>query len=138
MLRVVIDTNVLVAALLSRRGASYEIMDKLGPDAPFRACVSVPLVLEYEAALKRKLGRDDARIEPMVDYLCEVGERRDIYFLWRPFLRDPGDEMVLEVAVGARADAIVTHNVKDFNGVEKQFGIRILTPGALLTETEDL
>jgi putative PIN family toxin of toxin-antitoxin system len=137
MLRVVIDTNVLVAALLSRTGASYEVMDKLGPEAPFRACVSVPLVLEYEAALRRRLGRDDPRIEPMLDYMCEVGDRRDIYLLWRPFLRDPGDEMVLEVAVGARADAIVTHNVKDFNEVEKQFGIRVLTPGALLLATED-
>jgi putative PIN family toxin of toxin-antitoxin system len=137
MIRVALDTNVIVAAMLSRTGASYEVLERLGPGSPFQASVSVPLVLEYEAALTRRLGRDDDKIEPVLDYLCEVAEQRDIYFLWRPFLRDPGDEMVLEVAVGARADAIVTHNVKDFHGVEELFGIRILTPGRLLLESED-
>jgi predicted nucleic acid-binding protein len=72
----------------------------------------------------------------MVDFLCEVGEKREIYFLWRPFLRDPKDEMVLEVGVEAQADAIVTHNVRDFKGVEERFGIRIVTPGAFLLELE--
>lgn len=74
--------------------------------------------------------------ERLVDFLCEVGEKREIYFLWRPFLRDPKDEMVLEIAVEARAKAIVTHNVRDFKGVEERFGIRILRPGAFLLELE--
>jgi predicted nucleic acid-binding protein len=71
-----------------------------------------------------------------VDVLCEAGEKREIYFLWRPLLRDPKDEMVLEVAVEAQADTIVTHNVRDFKGVEERSGIRIATPGAFLLELE--
>ena len=90
MIRVVLDTNVVVAALISKRGASFAVLRQLGPGAGFEPVVSVPLVLEYEMALRRKLGEDDARIEPVLDYLCAVGDRREIYFLWRPFLRDPG------------------------------------------------
>ena len=95
-----------------------------------------PLVFEYEMALKSRteLSHEDA--EGIVDYLCHVADRRRIYFLWRPFLRDPGDEMVLEVAVEAEADDIVTHNLRDFSGVEDQFGIRVITPGAFLTQLE--
>lgn len=136
MLRAVVDTNVLVAAFISRDGASFELLRRVGAEAGVTPCVSVPLVLEYEAVLRRKFGVEDARIEPVLDYLCQVGERREIYFLWRPFLRDPGDEMVLEVAVGAGASVIVTHNVRDFEGVEEGFGIRIATPGAVLLELE--
>ena len=80
---------------------------------------------------------NDTRIEPVLDYLCLGGERREIYFLWRPFLRDPGDEMVLEVAVGARVATIVTHNVRDFAGVQERFGIRVATPGEVLRELEE-
>jgi predicted nucleic acid-binding protein len=62
---------------------------------------------------------------------------REIYFLWRPFLRDPTDEMVLELGVEARAAAIVTHNIRDFWGVEERFGIRVVTPGAFLLELRE-
>ena len=134
MIRVVLDTNVLVAALKSRNGASFQLLRMLGPGAPFEPSLSVPLVLEYEMALRRMLGAEDARIEPVLDYLCRVAELREIYFLWRLFLRDPGDEMVLEVAVGAQASRIVTHNVRDFEGVEEKFGIGVVTPGEFLTE----
>jgi putative PIN family toxin of toxin-antitoxin system len=137
MVRVVLDTNVLVAALKSRNGASFQLLRLVGPDAPFQPSLSVPLVLEYEMALRRALGAEDERIEPVLDYLCQVADLREIYFLWRPFLRDPGDEMVLEVAVGARASRIVTHNVRDFEGVEAKFGIRIVTPGEFLTEVRE-
>ena len=134
MIRVVLDTNVLVAALKSRNGASFQLLRMVGPGAPFRPSLSVPLVLEYEMALRRAVGAEDARIEPVLDYLCQVADLREIYFLWRPFLRDPGDEMVLEVAVGAQPSRIVTHNVRDFEGVEEKFGIRVVTPGEFLTE----
>lgn len=120
----------------SKEGASYRLLLELGGDSRFRISVSVPLAMEYEMALKRVPGLRPADVETMVDFLCEVGEKREIYFLWRPLLRDPKDEMVLEVAVEAQADAIVTHNVRDFKGVEKRFGIRILTPGAFLLELE--
>lgn len=136
MIRAVLDTNVLVAAFLSRDGASFQLLRRVGLARGIQPSVSVPLVLEYEAVLKRKFGVEDDRIEPVLDYLCKVGDRREIYFLWRPFLRDPGDEMVLEVAVSAGSEVIVTHNVRDFEGVEGQFGIRVATPGAVLLELE--
>ena len=104
----------------------------VGPDAPFQPAVSVPLVLEYEMGLKRRTALSDEDAEVIVDYLCKVADRRRIHFLWRPFLKDPADEMVLEVAVEAEAEVIVTHNVRDFEGVEDRFGIGVLTPGALL------
>ena len=134
MVRVVFDTNVIVAALKSRNGASFQILRMLGPEAPFQPSLSVPLVLEYETALRRMLGAEDERIDPVLDYLCQVADLREIFFLWRPFLRDPGDEMVLEVAVGAQASRIVTHNVRDFERVEARFGIRVVTPGEFLME----
>jgi putative PIN family toxin of toxin-antitoxin system len=137
MLRVVLDTNVLVAAFMSRDGASFELLRRVGLESGLKPCLSVPLVLEYEAALKQRVGVDDTRIEPVLDYLCLVGERREIYFLWRPFLRDPGDEMVLEVAVGAGVSMIVTHNIRDFAGVQERFGIRVATPGEVLIELEE-
>lgn len=136
MRRVVLDTNVVVSGMRSREGASYRLLVELGADPRFRISISVPLAMEYEMALKRVRGLRLMDAERMVDSLCEVGEKREIYFLWRPFLRDPKDEMVLEVAVEAQADAIVTHNVRDFKGVEERFGIRIVTPGAFLLELE--
>ena len=78
----------------------------------------------------RILSEEEA--EAVVDYLCRVADRREIYFLWRPFLWDPSDEMVFEVAVGAEAQCIVKRNVRDFAGVEKQFGVRVVRPGAFL------
>ncbi|MEX2473346.1 MAG: PIN domain-containing protein, partial [Gemmatimonadota bacterium] len=98
--------------------------------------VSVPLVLEYEMALKRSTGLSEEEAEVVVDYLCKVADRRRIHFLWRPFLRDPADEMVLEVAVESAAAVVVTHNIRDFAGVEDRFGIRVLRPGAFLKSLE--
>ena len=83
-------------------------------------------------ALKRRTHLNEKDAESIVDYLCQVGDRRRIHFLWRPFLKDPADEMVLEVAVEAEAEIIVTHNVRDFDGVEERFGVRVLSPGAFL------
>jgi len=137
MVRVVLDTNVIVAALKSRNGASFQVLRMLGLEAPFQVSLSVPLVLEYETALRRMLGAEDERIDQILDYLCQVADLREIFFLWRPFLRDPGDEMVLEVAVGAQAPRIVTHNVRDFEGVQERFGIRVVTPGEFLMEVRE-
>ncbi len=116
----------------SRRGASFALLERIGPEARFKLCLSVPLVLEYEAALRLRLGAKDPRIDPVLDYICQVGDATEIFFLWRPFLRDPGDEMVLEVAVGGGAEVIVTHNIRDFASVEERFGIRVLQPREFL------
>jgi putative PIN family toxin of toxin-antitoxin system len=133
--RVVLDTNVLVSALRSRRGASFEILSRLGR-RDFEVAVSVSLVLEYESALFRHTRAspfDEDDIRNFIDYICAVAIRQKIFFLWRPFLRDAGDDLILEVAVAAGCDAIVTHNVRDFVHAEK-LGVQVLTPGAFLRE----
>ena len=131
--QIVLDTSVLIAGLRSRRGASFRLLSLIGGTA-FELSVSVPLVLEYEAAAKaqaRELGLSQADIDDVLDYLCAVAHRRAIFYLWRPMLRDPQDDMVLEVAVEAGCEYLVTHNVRDFAGAE-QFGIQVIRPGAFL------
>jgi len=93
------------------------------------------LVFEHEDALKR-LESDvitEQDIGDFVDFLCEIGHHQEIFFLWRPFLPDSYDDHVLEVAVAAGCDTIVTYNKRDFRGIE-YFGIRILDPRELLSE----
>ena len=131
---VVLDTNVLVAGLRSRNGASFQLLSRIGPNSGFEFHLSVPIVLGYEAVLKRPgsvSGLGEEEIEAVLDYLCVAGHHRDIYFLWRPQLRDPKDDMVLELAVEASCDFIVTHKIKDFKGAER-FGIQATTPGEFL------
>lgn len=131
--QIVLDTSVLIAGLRSRRGASFRLLSLIGGTA-FELSVSVPLVLEYEAAAKaqaRELGLSQADIDDVLDYVCAVAHRRAIFYLWRPMLRDPQDDMVLEVAVEAGCEYLVTHNVRDFAGAE-QFGIQVIRPGAFL------
>ena len=107
MSRVVFDTSVLVAALRSRRGASFELISRLGAET-FEVAISVPLVFEYESALLRHLPAsplDEKGVRDFIDYICEVAIRQEVFFLWRPFLRDPGDDLVLELAVAAGCEA---------------------------------
>lgn len=132
--RIVLDTNVLVSAIRSRRGASFRLLSDVGR-GHFEVVISVPLVVEYEAALfehKPATILDDD-VETVLDYLCAAALQQEIFYLWRPVLRDPKDDMVLEVAVAGRCEAIVTYNVRDFAGVE-QFGLRAVTPLTLLQE----
>ena len=136
---IVIDTNVLIAALRSRRGASFKVISLMDRGL-FQLSVSVPLVLEYESAVKRiskSLGITYSDIDDILDYICHIASHRIIYYLWRPFLRDPGDDMVLEVAVESESDFIVTHNIRDFIGIE-QFGIKAITPKQLLNKIGEL
>jgi putative PIN family toxin of toxin-antitoxin system len=136
--RVVLDTSVLVAALRSRRGASFRLLELLRKGR-FQIAVSVPLVLEYEAVLVRhaaELGLSGEEAVGVVDYLCRVARRQKIHFLWRPALRDPRDEFVLELAVAAACEAIVTHNVRDFGGA-RPFGVQVLTPSEFLAWVEE-
>ena len=133
--RVVIDTNVLVAALRSRRGASFRLFELID-SGKFHTCISVPLVLEYEAAAKDLIGRVSLRerdVDTVIDYVCKVASHHQIYYLWRPFLKDAKDDMVLELAVTAACDAIVTYNVRHFEGAEK-FGLKIMTAKELLQQ----
>ncbi len=132
--QIVIDTNVFLAALRSNRGASFLLLMLIGQSDRFEISLSVPLVLEYEDVAKRpglvpNLSEQD--VDDVLDYLCSVGHRHTIFFLWRPFLKDPKDDMVLELAVEAQCDYIITFNQKDFVGSE-QFGIITLTPQEFL------
>jgi len=100
----------------------------------FQACLSVPLVLEYEDAAKRVLPETrltETDLDDILNYLCRVSDRRAIHYLWRPYLRDPGDDMVLELAVAAGCDFIITYIKKDFAGIEV-FGVQVLSPQEFL------
>jgi putative PIN family toxin of toxin-antitoxin system len=133
--RVVIDTNVFVSALLSRRGASYGLLTFLDKGV-FQFSLSVPLVVEYEDAAKRVLPQTiltEEDLDSILDYICQIGDKHQIYYLWRPFLRDPRDDMILELAVAAECDTIITFNIKDFAGVEA-FGLEVLTPTNFLRQ----
>ena len=134
-MKIVIDTNVLFAALKSRRGASYKLVSLL-PSEVFSIAISVPLIIEYEDVLKRgKLPAyiTEKDIGDFIDFFCHIGDQQDIFFLWRPFLSDPSDDLVLEIAVAGGCDAIITYNKRHFKNVEK-FGLRIIDPKEFLTE----
>ena len=127
-LQIVLDTNIVYSALRSKRGPSYRLLSLLDSNA-FEINLSVPLVIEYEGVLKRKqntLTFSENRIEQFLNYLCKVGNLHEVFFLWRPILRDPEDDMILELAVRAHCQYIVTYNKQDFIGVEK-FGIQLVT-----------
>ena len=131
--QVVLDTNVIYAGLRSRRGASFKLLSLLG-SGRFKIHLSVPLVLEYEEVLRKKrrdLGLTAADVNDVLDYLCQVAGLHEIHYLWRPRLKDPDDEMLLELAVVAGCEYIVTYNKEDFPGVE-QFSIQLATAKELL------
>ena len=139
MRRIVIDTNVLVAALRSKRGASSLLMRLVGT-GKFETHVSVPIVFEYEEVAKRtalEVGMPIEAVDAVIDYLCKASVHREIHFLWRPYLRDMDDDFILELAVESQCDAIVTYNKRDFEGVDR-FGLRAITPKEFLEEIGEL
>lgn len=130
---IILDTNVLVAALRSRDGASFKLLSMLDTDL-FDISVTVPLVFEYEDVLKREqLGISGQAAEDVLDYVCAIAGKHNVYFMWRPYLRDAKDDMVLEAAVAAEATHIVTFNTKDFQGVGR-FGVQALWPADFLLQ----
>ncbi|MCY3970882.1 MAG: putative toxin-antitoxin system toxin component, PIN family [Acidobacteria bacterium] len=131
-MRLVLDTNVIVAALRSPIGASAALVDH-ALNATFVLVLSVPLALEYEAvcldpAQRIVSGLSETEVEAVVSALCAVAAPVAARFLWRPQLRDPGDEMVLETAINGEADALVTFNRRDFGPAPERFGIALLSP----------
>ena len=136
MTRAVLDTSVLVAAARSRNGASHALISRL-PAPEFQPVVSVPLFLEYRTVLLRPenlLTRTPAQAEGFLDFLLATSHLQEIFFLWRPSLPDPDDDLILELAVAASCRYIVTHNIRDFRGTEK-WGIAAVTPAAFLKLT---
>ncbi len=131
--KIVIDTNVFISALRSKKGASFRLLSMVGTEK-FDIALSVPLVLEYESVAKRELmvsGLDSSDIDDILDYLCLAGDKRHIFYLWRPLLSDPKDDMVLELAVESESNWVVTFNKRDFKGCET-FGIKLATPKEFL------
>jgi len=132
-LAIILDTNILFAGLYSSSGASFQIL-RLIDEGRIQPVISTSLLFEYEDVLKRKqekLGISSEQIDIILDNLCTLGEFQKIYYLWRPCLKDPKDDHVLELAVASKAKIIVTHNIKHFQGVQR-FGIQTILPGKLL------
>lgn len=133
-INVTIDTNVLIGALKSNKGASHKLLMSLAEGA-FVSNVSVPLFIEYESVAKRAgliVGLSEKDIDDILDYLLSQSNIQKIFYLWRPFLKDPKDDLVLEIAVKAQCDYIITFNKRDFVGCEK-FGIEVVTPYEFMT-----
>jgi putative PIN family toxin of toxin-antitoxin system len=130
--RIVADTDVIVAAMRSPSGASSAILRAARQDR-VTLLVSVPLAMEYEATCSEPehqlaAGLSEQEVGIFLDAVLAMAEPVKTHFLWRPQLRDPGDEMVLETAVNGRTDALVTFNVRDFGSVPERFGIEVLIP----------
>lgn len=132
MIGIVIDTNVVFSALRSQAGASYKLVSMIGTEK-FLTFLSVPLLFEYEAVLKRSfLSIPTGEVDDFLDYICAVSKHVRIHYLWRPHLKDPNDELVLELAVAAKVDFVVTYNQRDFKGIER-FDIKAITPKEFLS-----
>ena len=132
--RIVLDTNVLVSALRSRQGVSFQLLSWVG-QSRFSLQVSAPLVAEYEAVLKRgQLVLTDQQVDDVIDFVCANSEHHKIFYLWRPVLKDPDDDFLLELAVKSQA-SIVTWNVKDFKKAVS-FGVTVTDPRSFVQQLE--
>jgi len=132
----VLDTDVIVAAIRSARGASRALLEAMHAGR-LVGLISVPLLLEYEAVLSRPehmrgRGLSFAEVEAILDGLAGMMEHVALHYLWRPLLRDGDDDMVLETAINGRATAIVTFNLRDYGTWPDSFGIEVLRPGDCL------
>ena len=131
--RIIMDTNVLFAGLYSSTGASFQIL-RLIDNRKIIPVISTTLLFEYEDVLKREqseLKLSHKQVDIILDNICSLSTFQQIYFLWRPYLKDQKDDHILEVAVASKTKIIVTHNLKYFKGTEK-FGIKAIPPGKFL------
>ena len=137
-MKVAFDTDVIVAALRSRSGASNALLHALSA-GQVEAVASVPMMLEYEAILMRPeqrqaTGMSVQDVNIFLDTLALLIIPVMPYFLWRPQLRDPDDEMVLDAAINGGAKAVITFNVQDFLPASTQFNVQVLTPAEVLRQ----
>lgn len=140
MLRIVLDTSVVVAALRTRLGAGNAVL-RLVAQKRVIALATPPLFLEYEDVLKRPEhqlihGLAPEAVDEFLAELAALIEPVEVHFQWRPQSRDPNDEMVLEAAINGQADALVTYNLKDFAEAGERFRISVLRPGDLLKKVK--
>ena len=127
-----LDTDAVVAAMRSPAGASAAIL-RAAREEKVTLLVGVPLAIEYESVCRKPehrlaAGLSDRQVDIFLDAVLAMCEPVETHFLWRPQLRDPNDEMVLEAAVNGQADALVTFNRRDFGTVPERFGVAVLLP----------
>ena len=140
MMRVLIDTNVLVAGLTSSRGASHMLLQAVAA-GKLQIAASPAVWLEYESVLKRDSiralhGFSETQVDSFLSALAVWVHPIGLHYIWRPQLRDPGDEMVLEAAVNGQVNALVTHNMRDFAIAAPRFSLQVLTPAQLILTME--
>ncbi|MBL6617364.1 MAG: putative toxin-antitoxin system toxin component, PIN family [Reyranella sp.] len=141
-MRLVFDTDVMVAAIRSDAGASRRVLQAfLERQRGLTLLASVPLLFEYEAVMTRPEHLRAARlsladVSALLDAVAATAEPVRLAYLWRPALRDVDDDMVLETAVNGAADGIVTFNRRDFAPAAGQFGVRVLLPGEAVRHWE--
>lgn len=135
--RVVVDTNVFVAGLRSRRGWSFQLLSTLGTGL-FDHVLTVPLVMEYDDVLHRPglVPISAKAVNDILDYVCASGIQQTVHFLWRPKLADIKDDLVLEAAVNGQCQTIVTWNIKDFR-LASDFGIAVMGPDLFLNRLQE-
>ncbi len=133
-MRITPDTSVLVAAARSRNGASFKLMSIL-PTPGIEIALTIALYTEWQAVMTRPENlppgatAEDARA--FLRYLASIAHLQEVHFLWRPFSRDPDDDMIVECAVSSGCEYIVTHNAKDFRRVE-ELNVQVIAPADLL------
>lgn len=133
MIRAVIDTNVILSALRSSLGASHQILLAAGREE-FQMVLSIPLLVEYEDVLSRPESGvvvPESAVDAVLSRLAAVAHQQKIHYLWRPHLRDPGDDMVFEAAFASGATHIVTYNIRDLRPAS-EFGISVIRPADFL------
>jgi predicted nucleic acid-binding protein len=128
----VLDTSVVVAAMRSPTGASAALL-MAARRGKVTLLANVALALEYEATCTREehaaaAQLSAAEVQVFIDAVLAMVEPVESHYIWRPLLRDPGDELVLEAAANGRAAAIVTFNRRDFGTIPLQFGVNVITP----------
>lgn len=131
--QIIIDTNVLVSGLRSFQGASYRLLSILN-SPKWRLNLSSGLILEYEAVLKREelgIPLPFEEIDRVIDDICSLANYHDIFYLWRPTARDPDDDFIIDLAVKAQVDFIITYNLRDLQPAS-QFGIQVVEPRTFL------
>jgi predicted nucleic acid-binding protein len=135
-MKAVMDTDTIVAAMRSPTGGSAALL-LAADEKKLTLLATVPLFIEYEAVCNRAehvlaAGLDRKGVATFLNYLADLVQPVDPWFLWRPQLHDPGDELVLEAAANGAADMIVTFNRRDYLPAAKAFAIEILLPGEVL------
>ncbi len=131
--QIVIDTNVILAGLRSKNGASYKLLSILN-DKRFQINISATLIFEYEEILKREqqqIGLTNEEINDIINGICYIANHHEIFYIWRPLAKDKDDDFLIDLALKCQAKFIISYNDRDLKPIEK-FGVSILTPKQFL------